>query len=516
VKSLLGVYSGYSQEIQVKVRIFVVFLAVFFLLFLAKSLTFMVIEHRIPRLLIPILLLSVWCIYHLRKGRYYLAVNSFTAVLAIASGYLYSVAPLSSGYEYQHHPLTITHMLGIIVGTALFCNRLMVGVNSTVIFLSNVLFFYFALPFANGLYLSKLNLNSIEIGITILFTCLLSVLMITVKKIAFSKLDHELHTNRRQYSVISGFVEKIGEAVHNLHNHSDELSGKAAMFSDNTRLVSDTITEFSASAEEVTSSIESISKSINDQFESIFALNGNIIKLSDSVSATGKKISDTKRVSQTMIELLDNDQRNHAKIIDSINNIKEGSNRMSDIIEIILNISEQIDLLALNATIEAARAGEAGLGFTVVAREISQLSSKTKKSLSDIDILIKSGFEEINASIHNILGKADENKRVVESTHHVIRMVDDIHGSMSFQENINTLVTREAARLKEQSEEIKLSVLEQSTAMGEMVKTINEFASTNQSFFEGSAMLLKNAQSVNLMATNLNEAIRSGYGHTGD
>ncbi len=315
--------------------------------------------------------------------------------------------------------------------------------------------------------------------------------------------------------MISGFVEKIGEAVHNLHNHSDELSGKAAC-SRIHRLVSDTITEFSASAEEVTSSIESISKSINDQFESIFALNGSIHQVSDSISATGKKISDTKRVSQTMIELLDNDQRNQAKIIDSINNIKEGSNRMSDIIEIILNISEQIDLLALNATIEAARAGEAGLGFTVVAREISQLSSKTKKSLSDIDILIKSGFEEINASILNILGKADENKRVVESTHHVIRMVDDIHGSMTFQENINTLVTREAARLKEQSEEIKLSVLEQSTAMGEMVKTINEFASTNQSFFEGSAMLLKNAQSVNLMATNLNEAIRSGYGHTGD
>ncbi len=61
---------------------------------------------------------------------------------------------------------------------------------------------------------------------------------------------------------------------------------------------------------------------------------------------------------------------------------------MNNIVEVIANISNQINLLSLNATIESARAGEAGRGFAVVAGEIKSLSRVTATSISNITKLI--------------------------------------------------------------------------------------------------------------------------------
>jgi methyl-accepting chemotaxis protein len=57
---------------------------------------------------------------------------------------------------------------------------------------------------------------------------------------------------------------------------------------------------------------------------------------------------------------------------------------MSGIVELIGNITGQINLLALNATIESARAGEAGRGFAVVAAEVKNLANQAKQATDKI------------------------------------------------------------------------------------------------------------------------------------
>ena len=57
---------------------------------------------------------------------------------------------------------------------------------------------------------------------------------------------------------------------------------------------------------------------------------------------------------------------------------------MSGIVELIGNITGQINLLALNATIESARAGEAGRGFAVVASEVKNLANQAKHATDTI------------------------------------------------------------------------------------------------------------------------------------
>ncbi|MGE3608395.1 MAG: methyl-accepting chemotaxis protein [Bacteriovoracaceae bacterium] len=54
-------------------------------------------------------------------------------------------------------------------------------------------------------------------------------------------------------------------------------------------------------------------------------------------------------------------------------------------LKVIEEIASKTDLLALNASIEAARVGKNGKGFTVVADEVSKLSEKTQRALTEIN-----------------------------------------------------------------------------------------------------------------------------------
>jgi methyl-accepting chemotaxis protein len=64
--------------------------------------------------------------------------------------------------------------------------------------------------------------------------------------------------------------------------------------------------------------------------------------------------------------------------------LTEAAQAMSGIVDLIANITGQINLLALNATIESARAGEAGRGFAVVASEVKSLANQAKQATDKI------------------------------------------------------------------------------------------------------------------------------------
>jgi methyl-accepting chemotaxis protein len=75
---------------------------------------------------------------------------------------------------------------------------------------------------------------------------------------------------------------------------------------------------------------------------------------------------------------------------------------MSGIVEMIGDITGQINLLALNATIESARAGDAGRGFAVVASEVKNLANQAKQATDKIGLEI-GGLNEISVEVVNAL-----------------------------------------------------------------------------------------------------------------
>ncbi len=100
---------------------------------------------------------------------------------------------------------------------------------------------------------------------------------------------------------------------------------------------------------------------------------------------------------------------------------------MSGIVELIGDITGQINLLALNATIESARAGEAGRGFAVVAAEVKNLANQAKQAT-----------DKITGEIGSLNGISAE---VVEALNSIRQAI----------QNVSEYVTTTAAAVEEQS-----------------------------------------------------------------
>ncbi len=68
-------------------------------------------------------------------------------------------------------------------------------------------------------------------------------------------------------------------------------------------------------------------------------------------------------------------------LVQKVNTLKESTNSIRKILEVLNNMTKQTNILSLNATIEASRAGAAGKGFMVVADEIRKLAEQSRQSI---------------------------------------------------------------------------------------------------------------------------------------
>lgn len=85
--------------------------------------------------------------------------------------------------------------------------------------------------------------------------------------------------------------------------------------------------------------------------------------------------------------------------------------QLTDIINTILHIVDELQLLSLNAILEATKAGDEGRTFTVVADEIKKLASVGESQVKDIEValqLIVSALDDMQSKVSSMQAVSDD------------------------------------------------------------------------------------------------------------
>ncbi|MET1116345.1 MAG: methyl-accepting chemotaxis protein [Comamonas sp.] len=121
------------------------------------------------------------------------------------------------------------------------------------------------------------------------------------------------------------------------------------------------------------------------------------------------------------------------QVVVTMRGIRDSSQRMAEIINVIDGIAFQTNILALNAAVEAARAGEQGRGFAVVASEVRSLAGRSAAAAKEIKQLIDESVQRVAAGSQLADRAGSTMQEVVGSIRRVTDIVAEISAASTEQ-----------------------------------------------------------------------------------
>ena len=265
--------------------------------------------------------------------------------------------------------------------------------------------------------------------------------------------------------------ESLAEILQEAENMNDSLSGISEGVDSNSSAIDSQTSQ--------TQDIKTIVSAVNDRSRSVLECSADTRSTAENGTQAMKELSGHV---DSAIEF-------GTQMKQSAKSLKDKSEEVSTINDMILAISAQTNLLALNASIEAARAGEAGRGFAIVADQIRGLAEQTKDATEKITSII----EVLSGEAEAVADKADksvelstkEKEAVEQASEHfntICNGVDRLNGEA---EEINGLADRltganneivdSVNSLSASSEQIKVSTNEVSERSSRNVELVGNF-----------------------------------------
>lgn len=196
---------------------------------------------------------------------------------------------------------------------------------------------------------------------------------------------------------MSGLIDGLQKKAFAMKGTAKELSVLAADTEDQTHGAKQSASKTVAQTDTVSCSTQELQSAVAD--------------ISVQVSKQNELVRDMNDVTQASRK--------------DINELTEASEHITEIVNIVKNIAGETKLLALNARIEAARSGATGKGFTVVAREVRELSIQTATANEDIAAKIKS-IQMVSRTIIENTGKIEARiEKLMEASHQISAAVEE-------------------------------------------------------------------------------------------
>ena len=166
-----------------------------------------------------------------------------------------------------------------------------------------------------------------------------------------------------------------------------------------------------------------------------YELSKTMTEVNALASSTGIKAAEGRTDLQGMDSTMRTLETSTASIGTKLTTISEKASNINMVITTMVKVADQTNILSINAAIEAEKAGDYGLGFLVVAREISRLADQTAHASLDIERMVKemqssvtSGVKEMKVFTEQVQGGVREIGTLSEKLGEIISAVEGITG----------------------------------------------------------------------------------------
>lgn len=276
-------------------------------------------------------------------------------------------------------------------------------------------------------------------------------------------------------------VKRMERAVSDSENSTKQLSKLSSEISGGINGITNSILKF-----------EDTLKRENDLFQEtkseLSAMSDTIYRVSDMAEAAAEQTKKTNekavlsaKISEKVFETMKEMDCIMKNTIEEINGLKEYSEKISEIVNVIGGINKQTHLLAINASIESARAGEAGKGFGVVANEISKLAELSAEAAVGISKIIGEVKKLTNKTVENVKNinekSRQEEEEVRNSMKVLVEIQNEVVGAATKVEDIAQFIGGQAKRLEEisvKTEKLAFEINEETAENGNETREILE------------------------------------------
>ncbi len=215
---------------------------------------------------------------------------------------------------------------------------------------------------------------------------------------------------------VGGMIKSVRDNANIVRDGSVSLTEVAEQLSVLTEEISASIGEVSTNTNKQSCDFQEITNKLTNFGEKVNVVKDNVGSIREDISIINdKSIIGTENIEQLNEGIIGvNESFDNFGM--SIEYIQGDMKNVSEIINIINGISEQINLLAFNAAIEAASAGEAGRGFNVIASEVRKLSDRSKDSAQNISKIINRLTKVINKLVQesiNMDNQLEKQKNII-------------------------------------------------------------------------------------------------------